>query len=106
MAKVVMMKNDTNGLIKKGLYGYSWTYLFFGWLVPIFRGEIGIGVLHLVISFFSCGISQIIFSFLYNKQFTQRLIEKGFRFADRPDVNLAAAAAVGVDPGAMGAVAA
>ena len=106
MAKIVMMKNDSNGLIKKGVYGYSWTYLFFGWLVPIFRGEIGIGALHLVISIFSCGITQIIFSFLYNKQFTQRLIEKGFRFADRPDVNLQAAAAIGVDPGLAPAAAA
>ena len=33
-----MMKNETNGLMKKGFIGFSWTYLFFGGLVPLFRG--------------------------------------------------------------------
>ena len=106
MAKVVMLKNDKNGLIKKGFYGYSWTYLFFGWLVPIFRGEIGIGALHLLFAIFSGGIAQIIFSFLYNKQYTQRMIEKGFRFADRPEVNLQAAVAIGADPSMTASIAA
>lgn len=97
MAKVVMLKNGGNGLIKKGFYGFSWTYLFFGWLVPLVRGEVGIGALHLLLSIFSCGISQIIFSFLYNKQYTQRMIEKGFKFSDRPEVNAHAAVAIGAD---------
>lgn len=97
MAKAVMMKNEKNGLLKKGFYGFSWTYLFFGWLVPVVRGEIGIGALHLLMSLVSLGISQLIFCFLYNKQYTQRLIEAGFRFADRPEVNSAAALAINVD---------
>jgi hypothetical protein len=97
MAKVVIMKNQSNGLLKKGLYGFSWTYLFFGWLVPLFRGEVGIAALHLLFSFFSCGVAQIIFAFLYNRQYTQRLIEQGFRFADRPEVNADAAIAIGAD---------
>lgn len=97
MAKKVMMKNDSIGLTKKGFYGFSWTYLFFGWLVPVVRGEISIGALHLVISVFTAGISQLIFSFLYNKQYTHRLIEKGYRFADTPENNAAAAQALGAD---------
>ena len=97
MAKKVMMKNDATGLTKKGFHGFSWTYLFFGWLVPIVRGEIGIGALHLVIAAVTMGISQIIFCFLYNKQYTQRLIEKGYRFADTPEKNAAAAVSVGAD---------
>ena len=97
MAKTVVMKNDSNGLIRKGFYGFSWTYLFFGWLVPVVRGEISVGALHLVIAAFTMGISQLIFCFIYNKQYTQRMIEKGFRFADTQENNTAAAYALGAD---------
>lgn len=97
MAKTVMMKNNENGVRRKGFYGFSWTYLFFGWFVPLIRGELGVAVLHFFLAIFSCGIAQLIFCFLYNKQFTQRLLEKGYRFADRPEVNSAAAVAIGVD---------
>ena len=36
------------GLQKNGLYGFSWTYLFFGWFVPLFRGELGVAVFHII----------------------------------------------------------
>lgn len=97
MAKTVMMKNQQSGVIKKGFYGFSWTYLLFGWFVPLFRGELGIAVLHFFLGILSCGIAQLIFCFLYNKQYTQRLLEKGYRFADRPEVNSAAAVSLSVD---------
>ena len=97
MATSVLMKNESNGLIRKGFYGFSWTYLFFSGLVPIFRGEVGIGALHIVLSMLTLGISNIIFCFLYNKQYTQRLLEKGFKFADRDELNMAASVRIGVD---------
>lgn len=97
MAKKVMMKHPQNGVIKKGFYGFSWTYLFFGWFVPLFRGELGVAVLHFVLAVLSCGVAQLIFCFLYNKQYMRRLLENGYRFADRPEVNSAAAVSLGVD---------
>lgn len=97
MAKPVMLKNPTNGLLKKGYYGFSWTYLFFGFLVPLIRGELGVGALHLLFSIVTFGLWQLIACFLYNKQFLTRQIAAGFKFADRPEVNAAAAVAVGVD---------
>jgi len=39
MAKPIIIKHKASGLIKKGYYGFSWTYLIFGWFVPVFRGE-------------------------------------------------------------------
>ena len=56
--------------------------MYFGFLVPIFRGEIGIGVLHFVISVITFGLFQIIMSFLYNKQNMTRLLEKGWIVAE------------------------
>ena len=97
MARLVMMKNPQNGLLKKGFFGFSWTYFFFGWFVPLFRGELGVAALHLLFSFLTFGLWQIIFSFLYNKQYTTRLIADGFKFADSPSVNQAAAVALGSD---------
>ena len=97
MARTVVMKNPQNGMIKKGFYGFSWTYFFFGWFVPLFRGELGVAALHLLFSFLTLGLWQIIFCFLYNKQYTSRLIADGFKFADRPDANLAAAIALSTD---------
>ena len=102
MAKPVFVKNPNTGLIKKGYYGFSWTYPFFGWFVPLFRGELGVAALHLLFSLVTFGLWQLVVAFLYNKQYMQRLISAGFKLADRPEVNADAAAAIGIDLAAGG----
>jgi hypothetical protein len=64
--------------------------LFFGWFVPVVRGELGVGVLHLVITLVSFGLSQLIFPFLYNRQYMNRMLTSGWvlDIAD-PNYNLA-----------------
>lgn len=78
----VMIQHTTSGLTKKGFYGYSWTYLLFGWLVPIFRGEIGIGFLHLVLTVVTVGVFQVVMPYLYNRQYTSRQLTNGWVLAD------------------------
>lgn len=89
MAQAVIIKNKISGMTKKGYVGYSWTFLFFGWFVPLFRGELVIALLHFVIS--CCTgflIWQIIFSFLYNKQYMARMLnEDGWVLADNNELN-------------------
>lgn len=85
--KTVRVKHEASGLMKQGFYGYCWTYFFFGWLVPVFRGEIGIGMLHLLFSLITFGIFQLIMPFLYNKQYTSRLLTSGFGFSDTAEIN-------------------
>jgi hypothetical protein len=97
MAKSILIKNPQNGLLKNGVYGFSWTYLFFGGLVPLFRGEIAIAILHIILSIMTLGISNIIFAFIYNRQYMQRQITQGFKLADRPEVNAACAVAIKAD---------
>ena len=105
-AKRVLLKHPQTGQMKSGFYGFSWTYLLFGFWVPLLRGEIGIAALHLLFSLVTFGLWQLIVSWLYNAQYTNRRIAEGFRFSDTPANNAAAASAVGVDLGAhQGAIA-
>ena len=82
MAKVVMLKHPKTGILKKGLYGFSWTSLFFGGLPAICRGDIVVGVVVMVATVFTCGIAGIIWAFVYNKKYTLGLLEKGYVFHD------------------------
>ena len=77
--KPVHLIHKESGLVKKGYLGYSWSYLFFGWFVPIFRGELGVGLLDLAITLFSAGLSQLIFPFIYNRQHMTRLLLSGWQ---------------------------
>lgn len=96
MAIKVKLINPVNGLVKQGLYGYSWTYLFFGWLVPIFRGELGVAALHLLFTLVSFGLWQIIMSFLYNKQYMVRMLEKGYVLNDTEEIMAGAREKLGI----------
>jgi len=78
MATSIGLRHPASGLIKKGYYGFSWTYFFFGWFVPLIRGELGVAILHLILTFFTLGIWQIIFAFMYNKQYMTRMLERGY----------------------------
>ena len=96
MARKVMLQHPPTGLIRSGYYGFGWTYLFFGWWVPLFRGELGVAALHLLFTIFSFGIWQLIVAFLYNRQFMIRMLEKGYVLADREDVMAGARVALGI----------
>ena len=78
MATKINIKHTQSGMVKTGFYGYSWTYLVFGWFVPLFRGELGVGALHLLFTIVTGGIWQLIVSFLYNKQYMTRMLTNGW----------------------------
>ena len=86
MATKVIIQHPVNGLTRNGYFGYSWTYLFFGWLVPLFRGELGVAALHMLFTLFTFGLWQLIVSFLYNKQYMTRMLEKGYVLKDTEQV--------------------
>ena len=96
MATRVALIHPQTGLMKPGFYGFSWTFLFFGWFVPVFRGELFVGLLHLVITILTFGLWQVILAFLYNKQYMTRMLEKGYVFNDTEQVNEEARRKIGV----------
>ena len=56
MATSVIIRHTQSGLTRKGYVGFSWTYLFFGWFVPLFRGELSTAALHLLFTIFTFGL--------------------------------------------------
>jgi hypothetical protein len=96
MATVIPIKHKQSGMMKQGYYGFSWTYLFFGWFVPLFRSELGVGALHLLFSIATFGLWQLIFSFLYNKQYMTRMLTNDWELAGTEEKNLQARAALGM----------
>ena len=86
LQKKVRIIHEASGIAKDGYVGFSWTYLLFGWFVPVIRGEVGVGLIHLVITFVSFGLSQLIFPFLYNRQFMNRMLTSGWTL-DSADPN-------------------
>jgi hypothetical protein len=96
VATKVTIQNPTNGLTRNGYFGFSWTYLFFGWFVPLIRGELGVAALHLVFSIVTFGFWQLIVSFLYNKQYMTRMLEKSYVLKDSEDVMREARGALNV----------
>ena len=96
MAKKVQLIHPQSGLMKSGYFGFSWTFLFFGWFVPVFRGELLLALLHLAITVVTFGIWQVIIAFLYNNQYMTRMLEKGYVLNDNEAVNEAARQKLGI----------
>jgi hypothetical protein len=94
--KKTKIKHQESGVEKNAYTGYAWAYFFFGFFVPIFRGEILIGVLHFVFSMVTFGIFQIIMPFLYNKQHTVRLLTDGWKLSDTEENNTHAKTKIGI----------
>ena len=82
MAEVVMLKNKDSGVVRKGLYGFSWTSFFWGFFVPLFRGDLKHTVVWFLAWFFTFGVSNIIQAFIYNKMYTKALMDRGYQFFD------------------------
>ncbi|WQS50883.1 HrgC protein [Helicobacter pylori] len=69
-------------LIKKGFVRFSWTTLFFSFFVPIIRGDVKWAVIMFIAVIFTFWLSHIVFAFIYNKQYTTRLLESGYEPTD------------------------
>lgn len=94
--KKIKVKHNNTGIQKHCFVGYSWTYFFFGFFVPIFRGEILIGVLHLIFSLVTFGLFQLIMPFLYNKQYSTRMLNESWSLNDSEENNTLARQKIGI----------
>ena len=82
MATTISLKNTVTGEIRPAPVGFSWTSLFFGFFVPMFRGDItyffGILVLNVIVAFATLGIGNIVVwlfqGFTYNKRWIRFVV--------------------------------
>ena len=77
---MIIVANPHTGVQKEVKRGFSWTMLFFGFFVPLLRGDILWTIISLVLATFTYGISWLILPFFYNKIYLEGLLKKGFRF--------------------------
>lgn len=73
------MKNEI-GQVKIVKDGFSWTTLFFGVLVPLFRGDFKWFLIMLIGSMCTFGLAWLVFPFIYNKYYIEDLIANGYKF--------------------------
>ena len=78
---------EKKGLRKEVKVGFSWTVFFFGFFVPLFRGDLKWAAIMffgtILLGFATLGIGGgvlgIVMSFVYNKIYIKDLIEKGWK---------------------------
>lgn len=78
----INLKHHQTGVVKLAPLGFSWTTVFGGVFVPLFRGDLKWCCIMMIAALFSFGMSWLVFPFLYNKLYVKDLIEKGFVPAD------------------------
>lgn len=86
---MVNMRNPQTDQIKQVKVGFSWTMFFFGFWVPLIRGDwkwLVVMLLLDIIGIWSYGtvssIANIVMAFLYNKLYIEDLIKQGWYPAD------------------------
>lgn len=73
---------NAEGQLRTAKVGFSWTTFFFGFLVPIFRGDAKWAVIMFIASIFTLFLAQIVLSFTYNGTYVRELLSKGYRPED------------------------
>ncbi|MEG1602145.1 MAG: hypothetical protein RRY12_05800 [Cloacibacillus sp.] len=70
------------GQVRTVKVGFSWTVFFFGFLVPICRGDVKWTVIMFIASVLTVFIAQLVFSFTYNGTYIRELLNQGYRPED------------------------
>jgi len=75
---LVQLKNDS-GLVRQVKVGFSWTAFFFGGLVFFFRGMSSQGLIWVILSLITFGLSNLYLMFAINKMTAHHYLEKGYK---------------------------
>jgi hypothetical protein len=85
---MIRLKHSQLGLTAEIKKGFSWTTLFFGVFVPLFRGMIGYAGIMFLANICTIGLAGLYFPFVINKAQAKILIEKGYKPASYEDAKL------------------
>jgi hypothetical protein len=85
----LVLKNPNTGEIKNAPVGFSWTTFFFGFFPAIFRGDWKWAAIMFVVAFFTIGVGNIVFAFIYNKFYIkEQIYSNGFKVVSSAKGNL------------------
>ncbi len=75
---IVMLKNEKTGQMEGIEMGFNVAAFFLGGFLPMFKGQIGYGIVTLLLSIITCGVWWFIFAFKYGKNRAQHLLLQGY----------------------------
>ena len=78
MAFATIKLKSKQGVIKEAPVGFSWTTLFFGAFVALFRGDWMWALMMFVAQFITFGLASILFGFIYNRFYIEGLFKQGY----------------------------
>lgn len=80
MSKVeLILKNPATEKFRTAPLGFSWTVLFFGFLVPLFRRDWKYTFIFLLLYILSLGCLSPVMACLYNRSYARRMLASGYR---------------------------
>ena len=85
--KAIKLKHPKSGIVREVPIGFSWTSLFFGPFVPIFRGDALWAIAAILLTGLTGSIFHFIFPFIYNKIHLRELLYKGYEPAEAESKN-------------------
>ena len=74
---IIQLNHPQTTVQKTAKVGFSWTSLFFGFLVPLVRGDMKWMAIQLVVVTLTFGLAYFVVPFVYNKIYIRELLEKG-----------------------------
>lgn len=74
----VRLKNEKTGELVQSKVGFSWTLLFFGFFVPLFRRDFLWALIMALLQSLSIGLVNFVLCFLYNDIFITSKLKEGF----------------------------
>lgn len=75
---VITFENPHTGQIRQAPVGFSWSSLFLGGFVPLYRGDYKWFLLWWLISLATAGFAWVVLPFKYNDMYIRQLQNEGF----------------------------
>ena len=76
---LISLENKKTHQLKQAPIGFSWTNFFFGFFVPLFRGDWKWAAIFFAIGWVTFGFGCFITAFFYNKLYVEELMNNGFK---------------------------
>ncbi len=73
---------NASGQMRTVKVGFSWTVFFFGFLVPLYRGDVKWTVIMFIASVLTAFLAQLVFCFTYNGINIRELLNQGYKAED------------------------